>query len=249
MMSEVSHYIELARQAKVTDEVKQLAIACMDYTTLSDDDNKASVVQLCQNAKKASVAAVCIYPQFVALAKAELQSSDIAVATVTNFPAGNDTLSDVLILTEQALTDGADEIDLVIPYQSYQAGDKQAAVEYVSASKALCGDRVLKVILETGALSLETIADMSRDCIAVGADFLKTSTGKIAQGASLEAVATMLLAIRDLNSSVGCKVSGGIRSAQAVAEYIELVSAIMGKDWVTPERFRIGASSLLANLG
>lgn len=248
-MSEISYYIELARQTKVTDKIKQLAIACMDYTTLSDDDDEASVTQLCQSAKEATVAAVCIYPPFVTLAKSILKDSGIAVATVTNFPAGNDALSDVLALTEQALADGADEIDLVIPYQIYQTGDQKAAVEYVSASKALCGDRVLKVILETGALSREIIADMSRDCIAAGADFLKTSTGKIAQGASLEAAANMLLAIREVNPNVGCKVSGGIRTAQSAAEYIGLASAIMGEDWVTPAHFRIGASSLLVNLG
>ncbi|MEQ1790288.1 MAG: hypothetical protein ABL857_07585, partial [Rickettsiales bacterium] len=147
--------------------------------------------------------------------------------------------------------DGAQEIDVVFPYSRYLAGETQYAHTFVSSCKAACGDAMtLKVILETGALNdIAIIADACFETLAAGADFVKTSTGKIAEGATLEAAATLLLVIRhmlpQLKHNVGLKISGGIRELQQAAQYIELADRIMGREWVTPDTFRIGASKLV----
>ncbi len=145
---------------------------------------------------------------------------------------------------------GADEIDLVLPYRDYLEGNKATAITLIKSAKHACGNKCLKVILETGELKDNTmIANASSDCLAAGADFLKTSTGKIATGATLEAAATMLQAIRAYQATntrtIGFKASGGIRTVKGAIEYIALANLIMGSDWVKSQTFRIGASSLL----
>jgi deoxyribose-phosphate aldolase len=192
------------------------------------------------------VAAVCVYPAFVKQAVAALHGTSVNVATVINFPEGNHSLTSVTHAIQSALNEGAEEIDIVFPYPRYLAGEKTDVKEYLHACKLACGDHLLKVILETGALKdLHIIAAASELAIEAGADFLKTSTGKIAIGATLEAAAVMLQTIRNKsNDSVGFKVSGGVRTIPQALEYIALAEKIMGADWVTPAHFRIGASQL-----
>lgn len=156
----------------------------------------------------------------------------------------------MLLEIGRALEDGAQEIDVVFPYERYLAGERQYAQTFVSTCKAACGSAALKVILETGALSDVTlIADAGYDVLAAGADFVKTSTGKINEGATLEAAATLLLVVKHISSQlhrpVGVKVSGGIRKIEDAIAYVELADSIMGREWVTPATFRIGASKLV----
>lgn len=226
----------------------------IDLTSLNSDDTESSIAAFCQKAQPAfggHVAAVCVYPQFVRLMAAQFAGTPIKVATVANFPEGMTSQESVLIEIGSALQDGAQEIDVVFPYHRYLAGERQYTQNFIAACKAVCGNEVtLKVILETGALrDPALIADASLDALTAGADFIKTSTGKIPEGATLEAAATMLLVIRhaapQLKRNLGLKISGGVRDVQQAAQYIELADNIMGREWVNPDTFRIGASKLM----
>jgi deoxyribose-phosphate aldolase len=224
----------------------------VDLTSLKPTDTESSIAEFLQKATSpyGHVAAVCVYPQFVRLAAAQFANSPIKVDTVANFPEGSSSLDDVLIQIGSSLEDGAQEIDVVFPYSRYLAGERHYAHTFVESCKAICGDQVtLKVILETGALGDPAIiADAAYDVLAAGADFVKTSTGKISQGATLEAAATMLLVIKhitpQLKHKVGIKISGGVRHVQQAAQYIALADSIMSHDWVTAATFRIGTSGL-----
>ena len=232
---------------------KAQILSLLDLTSLNEDDTPAVIDALCSNATQAigKVAAVCVYPPFVAQCRARLPaSSGINVATVVNFPSGNEPLADVLAQTQQALADGANEIDLVFPYQALQQGNADAGAAMCSQIATLVHQHSgsLKVILETGALSPEHIAQAAQIAIAAGADFLKTSTGKIAHGASLEASAILLDQIAQAKQPVGLKISGGVRDIATAQAYIAQAAAKMGEGWVQPENFRIGASSLLKEL-
>lgn len=232
---------------------KAQILSLLDLTSLNEDDTPAVIDALCGNATQSigKVAAVCVYPQFVAQSRARLpENGGINVATVVNFPTGNDPLADVLAQTQQALADGANEIDLVFPYKALQQGNAAAGEEMCSQIATLVHQHSgsLKVILETGALSPAEIAQAAQIAIAAGADFLKTSTGKIAHGASLEASAILLDQIAQAKQPVGLKISGGVRDIATAQAYIAQAAAKMGEDWVQPENFRIGASSLLKEL-
>lgn len=251
-MTELNHVIEQAQQATMTDAWKKLAISCLDLTCLNASDTEDDIRELCQRAvtPMGKVAAVCIAPEFVNFVKREAVGPSIKIATVANFPSGAESPIDVLENIKDALFDGANEIDLVLPYEKYLAGDTTSAISLVEKAKTLCGNKILKVILETGALSdPDIIAAASRDCLHAGANFLKTSTGKIATGATLEAAAVMLHAIKeyqqDTDRRVGFKASGGVRTADDAAHYITLAELIMGESWIGPKTFRLGASSLL----
>ena len=230
------------------EEVARHVLPLIDLTSLNDarDDD---VVALCAQATTPAgpVAAVCVWPRFVAAAMRELAGTDIPVASVINFPAGGTDEVAVVAETEQALFDGARELDLVMPYQAWLAGERETACSLMAAVKAVAqGHARLKVILESGALGpAETIAAASRDAIAAGADFLKTSTGKRQPGATLEAARTMLEVICEAGGEVGFKASGGIRTTAQAGEYLALADRIMGPDWATSRSFRFGASSLL----
>ncbi len=232
---------------------KAKILSLLDLTSLNDNDTPAVIDALCSNATQSigKVAAVCVYPQFVAQSRARLpESSGINVATVVNFPTGDEPLADVLAQTQQALADGANEIDLVFPYKALQQGNAAAGEEMCIQIATLVHRHSgsLKAILETGALSPEHIAQAAQIAIAAGADFLKTSTGKIAHGASLEASAILLAQIAQAKQPVGLKISGGVRDIATAQAYIAQAAAKMGADWVQPENFRIGASSLLKEL-
>lgn len=228
-------------------------LSLIDFTSLNAHDTDDVIKQLCQQAhsKAGDVAAVCVYGRFVPLAKNLLQHTPIKVATVCNFPGGNSTLDVVIAEIKQAVTAGADEIDVVMPYQDYLAGKRQEIKNFIQACKQACDDRTLKVILETGALrDTNIIINASEDAILAGADFIKTSTGKIAVGATLEAARAMLQVIRRLkiNRKVGFKASGGIRTLAQARDYLQLADEGMGPQWATPQTFRFGASALLGEI-
>lgn len=249
----VNGYIEALKPIKESVGLAQRILSLIDLTSLKESDTEANIVQLFEKARTpfGHVAAVCVSPAFARLAVAQFAGSPIKVATVANFPEGGASLETVLTEIGRALEDGVQEVDVVFPYHRYLAGERQYTHTFVAACKAACGeDVVLKVILETGALNDTTIiADASYDVLAAGADFIKTSTGKIPEGATLEAAATMLLVAKhimpQLKRRVGVKVSGGIRTIKQATQYVELADNILGREWVAPDTFRIGASQLL----
>ncbi|WP_066716270.1 MULTISPECIES: deoxyribose-phosphate aldolase [Hyphomicrobiales] len=223
------------------------ALALLDLTDLSDNADEAGLAALCARAVGAPgpVAAICIWPRFVAQARTMLGRAPVRIATVVNFPQGEATGADVLAETQGAVAAVADEIDLVLPWRAFLGGDAAGAEAMVRAVKDSCDGRTLKVILETGEYpDLDRVRAASELAIAAGADFIKTSTGKTAHSASLPAARTMLEVIAGSGRPVGLKPSGGIRTLADAAGYLELADAIMGPDWATPETFRFGASGL-----
>jgi deoxyribose-phosphate aldolase len=227
-------------------------LALTDLTELGDTCTEIGIDRLVAAAKgpHGTVAAVCLWPQFVKKAKAALGGSGVKVATVINFPAGRDDVDRVVEDSEEALRDGADEIDLVMPYRAFLAGNTAIAGDMIEAVKELLPEpRLLKVILETGEYpSLDAVAAASRLAIDAGADFLKTSTGKTRVSATPAAARAMLEVIRDSTPIVGFKAAGGIRTLGDAATYLGLAETILGPHWATRRTFRIGASSLVANL-
>ncbi|MBB4002669.1 MAG: deoxyribose-phosphate aldolase [Aurantimonas endophytica] len=224
-------------------------IACLDLTNLNDDCTEADIAALCKRAEtpQGRVAAICIWPRFVALARS-LAAPELRIATVVNFPHGSDDPARTAGDAASALADGADEIDMVIDYR--RLADTQGHVErQVGTVKQAVGPTLLKAILETGELATpELIARASQEALAGGADFLKTSTGKTARHASLDAATIMLEAIAAHGGSVGFKASGGIRAFEEARAYRDLADSVCGAGWAGPARFRIGASSVLGDL-
>jgi len=233
----------------------QTALGLMDLTTLNDNDTNEVVVSLCRQAKTnvGETAAICIYPQFIPAAKLALKNlnvSGIKIATVTNFPHGNDDVTKAVEQTKQAVELGADEVDVVFPYRALIKGNSQVGFDLVSACKQVCGNAVLlKVIIESGELKdPELIKLASEVSIDAGADFIKTSTGKVSINATLKSAEIMLNVIKNKNPKVGFKAAGGVRTASDAKEYLDLTAKIMGPDWISAKHFRFGASSLLADL-
>ncbi len=223
----------------------------LDLTELGDHATAADVDRLCSRADghHGTVAAVCVWPRFVAQSATTMAGSGVRVATVVNFPSGDLAVDDVVAETDRALADGADEIDLVLPYRSFAVGDVAAAAAMIDAVRGrlhLGGDRLLKVILETGELGdAELIDRAARLAIRHGADFIKTSTGKTSISATPAATAIMLRAIDQLDRRVGLKPSGGIRSLSDAQTYLDQADHVMGAQWVSARTFRFGASGLL----
>lgn len=227
----------------------------MDLTSLNEDDTEAVIEGLCRRADTphGHPAAVCVYPQFVATACRSLAAlglgRKVEVATVANFPRGDAPTAEVVEQIEHALNDGADEIDVVFPWRALLEGDENAGTKLVQACREACGEHSLKVILETGQLDeADRIRRAGELAIDAGADFLKTSTGKVAVNATPRAARILLETIRDSGRDVGCKVAGGIGTTEDASTYLELAADIMGDDWLTPAHFRIGASGLLDDL-
>ena len=224
-------------------------IACLDLTNLNDDCTSTDIEALCKRAetREGSVAAICIWPRFVAEARA-LIAPGIRIATVVNFPHGSDDPEQTAKDAAAALADGADEIDMVIDYGRLTE-DTGIAERQVRQVKEACGAHVLKAILETGELQkADLIERASREALAGGADFLKTSTGKTARHASLEAAGIMLQAIAAAGGTAGFKASGGIKSFEEAKAYRDLADSACGSGWATPSHFRIGASGVLGDL-
>ncbi len=232
--------------------VARRALSLLDLTNLNDDCTEADISALCAKAKTphGAVAAVCLWPRFVAQARHELRGSAVRVATVANFPTGNESVGAVLAETGQSVADGADEVDLVLPYRAFIDGNQDEAIAMVGTVRESLGtDTTLKVILETGEFPVpDLIAIASARVIQAGADFLKTSTGKVAVNATEEAARIMIEAIRHAGLPVGFKAAGGIRTAEDAAGYFAVADEIMGPDWVSAETFRFGASGLLNDL-
>lgn len=223
------------------------ALALLDLTDLSDNADEAGLAALCARAVGAPgpVAAICIWPRFVAQARTMLGRAPVRIATVVNFPQGEATGAEVLAETQGAVAAGADEIDLVLPWRAFLGGDAAGAEAMVRAVKDGCDGRTLKVILETGEYpDLDRVRAASELAIAAGADFIKTSTGKTAHSASLPAARTMLEVIAASGRAVGLKPSGGIRTLADAASYLDLADEIMGPHWARPDTFRFGASGL-----
>ena len=224
------------------------ALRCLDLTDLSETCSDPGLDALCRKALTplGPVAAICIWPQFVDRARDILRGTPVRIATVVNFPSGDEDIERVVDAAEEAVGDGADEIDCVLPYRAFLSGNGQRAKDLVEGVRDVVdGGRTLKVILETGALGDPArIEGAVRLAIAAGADFLKTSTGKSAISATPEAAEAMLSAIRAAGRPVGLKVSGGIRTLEAAKTYLDLADRIMGAGWATPRTFRIGATTL-----
>ncbi len=231
---------------EATERLRQI-LGLIDLTSLNDarDDKIAA---LCAKAvtPHGNVAAVCSWPDFAAEMTAALQGTGIPAAVVVNFPSGDGSLEAAVTEAHAAVAAGARELDLVWPYKAWLSGQHKAAMAMIGAVKEAGKEAKLKVILESGAFeSMDDLAAASRDAIAAGADTLKTSTGKIAQGASPAAARVMLEAIKESARPVGFKASGGIRSIADAEVYLALAEEILGPDWPRPETFRIGASRLL----
>jgi len=228
------------------------ALACLDLTSLNDGDDAAAIAAL--GAKAAGPAgrpaALCVWPRFVAAAKASAPAG-VRVAAVANFPVGGLDVAAAVADTRAIVDAGADEVDLVLPWRALQAGDAAGARAVVDAVRAACPGRTLKLILESGDLATPALINQaSRLGLDAGVDFLKTSTGKTATGATPEAARVMLQAIADhpRGGAVGFKASGGIRKVADAAVYIQLVREILGADAANPQRLRFGASGLLGDI-
>ncbi|MGA8488137.1 MAG: deoxyribose-phosphate aldolase [Gaiella sp.] len=237
----------------------ELAIRMMDLTTLEGADTPGKVRAMCAKAMVPDptepsvphVAAVCVYPSLVATARRALRGSAVKVASVaTAFPSGQAPLDVKLADVRAAVEAGADEIDMVIDRGAFLSGRIGRVYEEVVAVKDACGDAHLKVILETGELgSYDAVRKASLVAIAGGADFIKTSTGKVTPAATLPVTLCMLEVIRDVHDEtglvIGMKPAGGIRTAKQSVQYLCLLHETLGPDWLTPDLFRFGASSLL----
>ena len=239
-----------------------LAIRCCDLTTLEGSDSPGKVRQLASKAIRPApgdpsiphVAALCVYPNLVPTAVEALRGSGVKVASVaTGFPSGQMPLELRLEEIERAIDAGADEIDIVISRGLFLAGDERSVFDEVASSKKAAGESHVKAILETGELgSYDRIRRAALVAMAAGADTIKTSTGKVSPASTLPAALVMAEAIRDFEEyggrAVGLKVAGGIRTAKDAIRYLVIVHETLGDDWLTPDRFRIGASSLLNDL-
>jgi deoxyribose-phosphate aldolase len=237
----------------------ELAIRMMDLTTLEGADTPGKVRALCTKAMHPDpgqqalppVAAVCVYPSLVAIAKRTLKGSGVKVASVaTAFPSGQAPIEVKLADVRAAVAAGADEIDMVIDRGAFLSGRVGQVYEEVVAVKDVCGSAHLKVILETGELgTYDAVRKASLVAIAGGADFIKTSTGKVTPAATLPVTLCMLEVIRDVHDEtglvIGMKPAGGIRTAKQAIQYLCVLHETLGMDWMTPDLFRFGASSLL----
>lgn len=230
---------------------KQKIVSLIDLTLLGDNDTDKDILKICSKARNSlgNVAALCVYKEFIPVVKKEL-GADFKVATVVNFPNGDSSIENTLNETKQALTLGADEIDLVIDYKEYiEKASSEKSKQMVSQVKTLCDNKTLKVIIESGELqSPELIEKVSSDVINAGADFIKTSTGKTRVGATLEAAEAMLKTIKRLDEKVGFKASGGIKNYTQAVAYVELADKILSSNYINPKTFKFGVSSLLDNL-
>ena len=229
----------------------KLLISCLDLTSLGENDSQYQIEDLCNRAHTpyGNVAAVCIWPKFISLAKQHLPKGEIKVATVVNFPHGDTDFYQLATDINHALTFGADEIDAVFPYRSFLNQDLQSCEQFLQTVTQLCNDTPTKIILETGELRhASQIAEATKLCLNAGVNFIKTSTGKSPISATPEAANIILETISTAKTKAGFKASGGIKTIEDAKKYLTLAQTIMGNNWVNSQHFRIGASSLLTNL-
>ena len=234
-------------------DLARIALACLDLTSLNDADTEAQVAALCERAAgpHGHVAAVCVWPRLARFARANVATT-VAVAAVANFPDGSTDIERAVRDTGEIVQAGAQEVDVVLPYRALMAGDEKACTDLLHAVRRASEGLTLKVILETGELREPAlIRRAALLALDAGADFLKTSTGKTPVSATPQAAGLMLRAIRDdasATAAAGFKASGGIRTVAEAAVYIGLVESVLGMKSLAPARFRIGASSLLADI-
>ena len=235
------------------------ALACLDLTSLNLDDTPERIDALCDRALVPALgieihpAAVCIYPRFVGQARSRVHSAGIAVAAVANFPLGTAPIGEVIAEVEQALADGADEIDVVFPFRAFLAGDRETGAELLRRVGLICHQHtaLLKVILETGVLhEASTIKEAAQIAVDNGADFLKTSTGKLEPAATPEAAQALLEVIVAARGHrpLGLKVAGGVKTVAEAAAYLDLADRYLHPDQAVPSNFRFGASGLLNDI-
>ncbi len=260
--SRISGYLESLLSGEERQKALSFILSAIDLTTLEATDTDARVRDLCTQAKSFSirkpalpdVAAVCVYPPFASLVKKELENSGIKTACVaTAFPSGQSPLSVKLMEVSYTILEGADEIDMVISRGKFLEGKHKEVADEIRAVKAACGDIHLKVILETGELgSIQNIRKASEIAILSGADFIKTSTGKIQPAATTEAFLVMLDTIKEYHSmsgkKIGIKAAGGIADTETALQYYVLAKEVLGEDWLSNDLFRIGASRLAENV-
>ena len=229
---------------------KSEVINLIDLTSLNDTDKDKNIIDLCHKAKTSlgDVASICIYKQFISLAKKHLDKN-IPITTVINFPKGNQNLKDTLLELEDVLTFGADEIDLVMPYHLVAQNQLSEIEYYVHEVRNNSIGKVLKVIIESGELAKEEyIRIASKISIDCGVDFIKTSTGKVNINATLESAKIMLEEIKKSGTNCGFKAAGGVKTYEESIEYLSLAKNIMGDSYINKKTFRFGDSSLLNNL-
>ena len=245
-------------QGMTEKEAYAFILSVIDLTTLEGTDTNNKVIEVCRKAKSfnhespnvPNVAAVCFYPPFIPMASQQLQNSGIQIASVAGaFPSGQSPLEVRLAEVKYAVENGADEIDMVISRGRFIEGDEEFLFHEVKEHKGACGDAHLKVILETGELKDLTLIRRASDIsISAGADFIKTSTGKIQPAATLEAFYVMLGAIKDHYDKTGIKIgikpAGGISEPEVAIQYVKVLKAVLGEEWMTKKLFRIGASRL-----
>ncbi len=246
----------IKKESKV--QALYLALSMIDLTTLEGKDSPGKVKQLCYKASHLHdnfpnlphVAAICVYPPMVSIAKKALEGTKINVASVaTAFPSGMANLQAKLEEVKSVVNEGADEIDMVISRGKFLSGEYQYVSDEIAQVKEACGKAHLKVILETGELvTLDNVRLASDIAMEAGADFIKTSTGKVSPSATPPVVLTMLEAIRDFHNKtgkqIGMKPAGGIGTAKQAIQYLVMINETLGNDWLSPNLFRLGASSL-----
>ncbi|MBI4946336.1 MAG: deoxyribose-phosphate aldolase [Bacteroidetes bacterium] len=246
IMNDIRKLISAIPSSTATKEELRLILSLIDLSSLEGKDNEKSISILCEKAKKFETAAVCVYPTLVATAKKNLNGTKIKIASVAGaFPSGQLPLNLRIEEVKYAISEGADEIDMVISRGKFLEENFNVVSEEISAFKKTCEGKILKVILETGELeSIGNIRKASEIAIDAGADFIKTSTGKTSVNATLESVCAMLLTIKDSGKKVGIKPSGGITDGETAVKYLRLTEKILGSGWLKPELFRFGASRL-----
>lgn len=239
----------------IKNTIAKRILGLLDLTNLNSNSSEDDITALCRQAGSmdGNTAAVCIYPRFIPVARKTLHTlgnSETRIATVSNFPNGQEDIAVALAETRASIAYGADEVDIVFPYQALIAGDSQIGFDMVSACKEVCsaGQVLLKVIIESGELVQEhLIRQASEIAIDAGADFIKTSTGKTAISATPKSAEIMLNVIRDkgVQDSVGFKPAGGVRTVEDAKIYLDLADKIIGPSWADRDHFRFGASSLI----
>ena len=233
-------------------DIARRALPLLDLTNLDENCSAADILALCEAAATphGPVAAVCIYPRWVAYARAVLKQPEVRIATVVNFPDGAADEIAAVRATVQAYEEGADEVDVVMPWRTFLTGDEQAAANLIAACRAVTPQgKTLKVILETGELKdAKHILKAANLALDSGADFLKTSTGKVPVNATPEAAEILLEAIRESGRPAGFKAAGGIRTVDDAGVYLDIADRVMDVGWVSAKTFRFGASSLLQAL-
>ena len=241
-----------------TDAIRKLLYSCIDLTSLNATDCRESIWKFVEKVNAfdderpdmQNVAAICVYPNFVATVKEALTAGGVSVAAVSGGFPSSQTFSEIKIAeTALAISDGADEIDIVLNLGSFLEKDYVEVCEEIQEIKEVCKDKVLKVIIETGTLkTAQNIQDASILAMYSGANFVKTSTGKNDGGATPEAVYVICETIREYyakhNKKVGIKISGGVRTSEDAVKYYTIVKEVLGEEWLSPTLFRIGASGL-----